>query len=134
VNTANADHDGLLVLYDADCGICTRTARLLRRLDRRGALDLMPAQAADHIDGVPSLSERLRALQVRDARGRWLSAGAAGVRIAGAVPVLRPLAVLAGLPVLRRLVEPAYALVADNRHRISRWIGATTCEVVRDRS
>jgi predicted DCC family thiol-disulfide oxidoreductase YuxK len=123
------DHDRLLVLYDADCGICTRTASLLRRLDRRDALDLTPAQAADHIEGVPSLSDRLRALQVRNADGRWLSAGAAAVRIAEAVTVLRPAAFVARLPGFRRLVEPAYALFAANRHRISRSIGATACPI-----
>src|SRR4051794_40123936 len=125
------DQDRLLVLYDGDCGLCTRTARLLRRLDGRDALELTPAQAADHIEGVPALAERMRALQVRDADGRWLSAGAAGVRIAEAVPVLRPIAVAARLPVVRNLVEPAYRLVAANRHRIGRWIGATACRVDR---
>jgi predicted DCC family thiol-disulfide oxidoreductase YuxK len=116
-------------LYDADCGICTRIASLLRRVDRDGALELLPAQAADDIDAVPDLATRLRALQVRDIDGGWLCAGAAAVRIAEAIPVLKPAALAARQPLLRDLVEPAYALVARNRHRISRWIGARSCAI-----
>jgi predicted DCC family thiol-disulfide oxidoreductase YuxK len=123
------DFDRLLVLYDADCGICTRTASSLRRLDRRDALELTPAQTVDHIEGASSLSDRLRALQVRNIDGRWLSGGAAAVRIAEAVTVLRPAAFVARLPGFRRLVEPTYALVAANRHRISHLIGATACQI-----
>lgn len=120
---------GLLVLYDADCGICTHIARLLRRLDRGRRLDLLPLQAATVPADAPPPSELREALHVRDAAGRWAIGGAALVRIGRAVPLLRPVALAAGLPGIRRLVEPAYRLVARNRHRISRRLGLNACRV-----
>ena len=32
----------LTVLYDAECGLCSRSARVLRPLDRTGRLDVVP--------------------------------------------------------------------------------------------
>jgi predicted DCC family thiol-disulfide oxidoreductase YuxK len=121
----------LLVLYDADCGICTHSARRLRRLDRGRRLDLVPLEAAAGLPDAPPLAVLRDALHVRDASGRWASGGAALVRIGRELPVLRPAALVAGLPGVRRLVEPAYRVVARNRHRISRWLGLTACRVDR---
>jgi len=123
----------LLVLYDADCGICTHSARLLRRLDRGHRLDLAPLQVATRLADAPPPAVLGEALHVRDAAGRWAVGGAALVRIGRALPLLRPFALVAGLPGIRRLVEPAYRLVARNRHRISRGLGLTACRVDRDR-
>jgi predicted DCC family thiol-disulfide oxidoreductase YuxK len=119
----------LIVLYDADCGICTHTARLLRRLDRRARLDLRPLEVGAELPDAPSLDALRDVLHVRDASGRWTAGGAALVGIGRALPLLRPIAVAASLPGFRRLVEPGYRLVARNRHRISRWLGLTACRV-----
>jgi hypothetical protein len=43
------------------------------------------------------------------------------------VPALRPVALLARLPFAHPFVEPVYALVARNRHRISRLLGDEAC-------
>lgn len=120
---------GLLVLYDADCGICTHSARLLRRLDRGHRLDLAPLETGAGLPDAPPLTVLRDALHVRDGSGRWASGGAALLRIGREVPVLRPAVLVAGLPGVRRLVEPAYGLVARNRHRISRRLGLTACRV-----
>ena len=116
-----------LVLYDADCGICSRTARLLTRLDRGRRLQLVPAQAGGEIPGAPPLEARLAALQVRDPEGGWISGGAAVLGIADALPVLRPIAFAGRIPGGRRAIECLYALVAANRHRISRALGMPAC-------
>lgn len=119
----------VLVLYDADCGICTHTARILRRLDRVGRLDLMPLQVAAGRPDTPSLEVLLGSIHVRGAGEAWSAGGAAMVRISREIRVLRPFGVLAGLPLLRRLVELAYAFVASNRHRISGLFGIEACAV-----
>ena len=119
----------LLVLYDADCGICTRSARLLRRLDRHARLHLVPLQAAGGVADAPPLDVLREALHVRDEDGDWRVAGAALTRIGQEIPLLRPLALLARLPPIRRLVERTYALVADNRMGISRVLGDDGCRV-----
>lgn len=113
-----------VVLYDADCGFCTRSVRILRRLDRTGRLRLVPLQgAAASIADAPPEYVLHETLHVRDAEGRWYVGGSAWIRISGEVAVLRPLGVLARLPLVRRAVEPVYALIARNRHRISRLLG-----------
>lgn len=119
----------LTVLYDADCGVCRLTARALQRLDWWRRLDLVPLQAfaAAGADAAPSASTLLAALHVRDAAGRWSRGGDAARRIAGAVPVLVPLALAAHLPGGSWLAERAYRLVAANRHRISRVLDLDRC-------
>jgi predicted DCC family thiol-disulfide oxidoreductase YuxK len=116
------------VLYDADCGFCTRVAGLLRRLDQEDRLDLVPLQRAGAVLPDAPSEDRLRdRMYVRDAGGSWSIGGAAWLRIADVVPALRPVARLARLPFVRPFVEPGYALVARNRHRISRLLGDEAC-------
>jgi predicted DCC family thiol-disulfide oxidoreductase YuxK len=120
----------LTVLFDADCGICTQSARLLRTLDRSGRLRLVSLQSAPAlVPDAPPVAELRRSLHVRSAGGRWWSGGTAVVRIASVVPVLRPIAILGSLPLARSLVDATYDLVAANRHRLSRLIRAPVCRV-----
>jgi predicted DCC family thiol-disulfide oxidoreductase YuxK len=119
----------LLVLYDSECGICSRSARLLRRLDRAGQLHLVPLQAAGEMAGAPPRDLRLDAIHVRDEDGKWSVGGDAWTRIGQDVTVFRPLALLAGLPVIRRFVQWTYALVAGNRNRLSRLLGDDVCQI-----
>jgi predicted DCC family thiol-disulfide oxidoreductase YuxK len=127
VRVAQGSDDQLTVLFDGDCGFCTRSARLLRRLDRGRRLDLVPLQGAAGLPDAPPQRALLERMHVRDAAGGWSAGGAAWVRIADAVPALRPLAWFAGLPFIRPLVEPVYAVVANNRQRLSRLLGDDTC-------
>lgn len=117
----------LTVLFDADCGFCSRCAMALERLDVHRRLWLLPLQSAAPDHGTPGHEELLNALHVRDGEGRWVRGGAACLRIAAAIPALRPLAVAGRLPVLRALVEPAYRLVARNRHGLGRLLGVGAC-------
>ena len=120
----------LRVFFDADCGFCAHSASVLRRLDSNHRLALVPLQrAAEVAPDAPELGVLLASMHVRDSTGRWSVGGAAWLRIADEIPLLRPLAFLARLPGLRRLVEPAYAVVARNRHRISRLLGDDACSI-----
>jgi predicted DCC family thiol-disulfide oxidoreductase YuxK len=116
------------VFFDADCGFCSRSAGVLRRLDRAGQLDLVPLHDASAVvPGAPSERRLLEGMHVRDHAGRWSVGGAAWLRIAQVVPALRPLRLLARLPFVRPFVEPVYGLIASNRHRISRLLGDEAC-------
>lgn len=119
----------LLVLYDADCGFCSRSAQVLRRLDRDGRLHLLPIQAARNVADAPARDLLLEAIHVRDQDGHWSVAGAAWIRIGLEITVLRPLALLAGLALIRRFVEWAYARVAGNRHGLSQLFGDDACPI-----
>ncbi len=124
----------LRVFFDADCGFCAHSASVLRRLDSKHRLGLVPLQrAAEVVSDAPDIDRLLASMHVRDPAGRWSVGGAAWLRIADEIPLLRPLAFLARLPGLRRLVEPTYALVARNRHRISRLLGDDACSIPKAR-
>ena len=119
----------VLVLYDADCGICSRSARFLRRLGGSQRLHLMPLQNAGNIDNAPSPAALRHAMHVRDRDGHWSCAGAAWIKIAAAVPLLRPLAIAARLSPVRSLVLWTYWRIAGNRHRLSRLLGDDACRI-----
>ncbi len=119
----------LVVLYDRDCGVCAFSARRLRRWDRNRRLDLVPLQAAA-TSGRAALERAARdrpladALHVIDERsGRVDAGGDAVLAIAAVLPgggAIRP---LAAIPPFRWALGVGYHLVAQNRHRIGRWLG-----------
>lgn len=118
----------LLVFYDADCGFCSWCAIALDRLDRGHRLHLLPLQsAAAAFDDAPPEPALLDMMHVRDAAGRWERGGAAWLRIAAAVPILRPLAVAGRLPLVRLAFEAWYRVIARNRHRLGRLLGLDGC-------
>jgi len=118
----------VLVLYDADCGICTRSACWLASHDRDRRLDLQPLQAADRVaPDAPPAGELLAALHVRAADGRWHRGGDAVLTALDVIPRWRGLARLVRRTPLHLVVEPAYRLVAANRGLASRLLGAEAC-------
>ena len=127
MTVAQGSTDRLTVLFDSDCGFCTRSAGVLRRLDRARRLDLVPLRATAGLPDAPPERLLLERMHVRDAAGGWSTGGAAWLRIADVVPALGPLAWFARLPFIRPLVEPVYAVVADHRHRLSRLLGDDAC-------
>jgi len=118
----------LVVLYDRDCGICTATARRLRRWDRRHRLDLVPLQdvdaktsptVANAVAGLPLDA----ALHVVDERtGQVSTGGASALAILRELPGGGVARVLERIPPVRWGIDVAYALVARNRRRIGRWL------------
>jgi len=122
--------DPLFVLYDADCGLCSRTAQALRALDGRGRLRLLPLQLADAELGAdaPPITAMRETLHAGVPGRGWSTGGEAAMRIARAIPLLRSLAVVGSLPIVNRLVEPGYVLLASNRDRIGRILGAERCK------
>lgn len=134
-----ATGDRLVVLYDRDCGLCTATARALRRWDRHERLDLLPLQDAGRSDhpAVVAAGRELPlsgALHVVDeATGLVQSGGDAALAIAVALPggwIARP---LRAIPPVSWIVGLGYRLVARNRHRIGRWLRleGPACDVPR---
>ena len=118
----------LTVLYDADCGICTHTARLLARLDSRRRLNLVALQEAS-LPGQPPRDELSDALHAVDSRGGWTVGAAAVVEICRRLPLLRPISVAARLPLAMLILNLAYTAVANNRQQLSRLLGLRACRV-----
>ena len=121
----------LTVLYDADCGVCRLTILALLRLDWRHRLDVVPlgSFAAVPPEEAPTVEELRATLHVRDEDGRWSRGGAAALRIAGALPLLVPLALAGQLPGLAWLAERSYDAVAAHRGAISHALGLERCAI-----
>jgi predicted DCC family thiol-disulfide oxidoreductase YuxK len=115
----------LTVSYDAECALCRSAVRRLAKLDAHERLTLVPFQdlaPGDELTDTPRPAELAGALHVRRPDGSWLSGGQAVLEVAAAVPRLRPIAALGRLPIVNRLVDPLYRIVARHRHRLSRLI------------
>jgi predicted DCC family thiol-disulfide oxidoreductase YuxK len=129
----------LVVLYDRDCGICTATARTLRRWDRHARLGLLPLQEAAASDR-PQIAAAGRDLPlsgalhvVDEVTGAIHAGGDAALAIVAALPgggIIRPFAVL---PPFRWIVRVGYGLIARHRRRIGRWLRleGPVCELPR---
>ena len=109
----------LIVVYDAECGFCDRTVRMMRSLDWLGRLEW-------HTRSEPGLAERFAALKGQDTQSQMVSLHADGRAYGGFFAVrdiwLRlPLtfipAALFYLPGVSLLGVPAYRWIARNRHR-----------------
>src|SRR5215510_15302756 len=124
-----AGHD--YMLFDGDCGVCTRSAEIVRRMDRGRRFVVEPYQAFDESEltrfGI-DYEKCSRAVQVITRKGR-VYAGAFGVnyflwrRFPWSVAVF----LVYAIPVLLLLEVIGYRIVAENRHRISRWFGMQAC-------
>ena len=109
-----------VVLYDSDCGFCTRSIGWLRRWDRRRAFDYVPFNART---GTPEF-ERIAEADLQRAShlvlpdGRAFGGGDAVPEMLRYLPggaVLRPIARLPGMPALTRAV---YDWVARRKHGV----------------
>lgn len=104
------------LIFDGRCGVCTRTAGWLRRLDRHDRITTVPLQAP----GAPESVSATEAECLADVQWR----GADGIRRRGAEAVNAALATALGsrVPLVvycatARVQDRAYAWFAANRHR-----------------
>ena len=110
----------LSVWYDGDCPLCRREIAIMRRLDRRGRIDFVDASgpASCSVDRAELLA-RFHAME----DGRLLSGAAAFAAMWRAIPVLRPVGLLARNRVVLNLLERAYLRFLVVRPRLQRWSG-----------
>jgi predicted DCC family thiol-disulfide oxidoreductase YuxK len=107
----------LTLIFDGECGFCTRCVRVLRALDRAERVKAVPFQKS----GVPEAVGLTRAACARSAwvvtpeGERW--AGAAAINLALAVALITRVPLrLYHLPVIHQLEDWLYAWVAARRH------------------
>ncbi len=94
------------VWYDSECPLCVREIALMRRLDRRRAIDFVNLQAAGDC---PVDREQLLARFHAQERGEPVVSGAAAfAAMWRAIPVLKPLGLLARIKPVLWLLERAY--------------------------
>jgi predicted DCC family thiol-disulfide oxidoreductase YuxK len=110
------------VWYDGACPLCLREIGLMRRLDTRGAIDFIDIHAGQDCPLDPSqLLERFHA---RDGEGALVSGAAAFAAMWRAIPLLRPLGLLARNRTVSAALERAYVGFLRYRPRLQRLAGA----------
>lgn len=119
------------LLFDGDCGICSRSAEIARALDRRKRWVIEPYQLfpEEELGRFGITYERcMRKVQVISRSGRAYSGAFAANRfLLDFFPWMVVPIVIYLLPPLLLAEVIAYAIIARNRHHISRWLGMNAC-------
>lgn len=122
----------LPILYDDDCGFCKWSLNKVLAWDQRRRLTPVAIQSErgqELLAEIPA-AERLDSWHMVLPSGEVRSAGAAAAPLAELLPGARPLAFL--FRSFPGLTARAYDLVAANRSRLGRLVGADAgCEVRR---
>jgi predicted DCC family thiol-disulfide oxidoreductase YuxK len=119
------------LLFDGDCGICTWSSEILRRIDHGNQFTIAPYQHFSESDlrkfGI-TYERCNRAIQVITNSGRVYQ-GAFGVNyfLWQKLPGKLLVSLIYVVPVLLLFEVIGYRLIADNRHRLSRWFGMKAC-------
>ncbi|MDZ7907174.1 MAG: DUF393 domain-containing protein [Gemmobacter sp.] len=108
------------VWFDSGCPLCQREIALMRRLDRRGAIRFVDACDPQTICPL-GRAEILARFHAQEG-GRLLSGAAAFAAMWRAIPLLRPLGLLAGWPPLTPAFEVAYRGFLRLRPRLQRLL------------
>lgn len=111
----------LTVWYDGGCPLCTREIALMQRLDRRAKLRFV--DVSDEAGMCPlDRADLLARFHVSDAQGRFYSGAAAFAAMWRAIPLLRPLGLLALLPGMTWCLERLYRAFLRVRPKLQRWM------------
>jgi predicted DCC family thiol-disulfide oxidoreductase YuxK len=119
------------LLFDGDCGICTYSSELAKKIDARKLFRVVPYQQfpEKQLQRYRLSHEQCASkVQVISRRGRVYS-GAFGINyfLFSYFPWSLLVILIYAMPVLLLLELVGYALVAKYRHRLSRWLGLKAC-------
>lgn len=109
------------VWYDGACPLCLREIALMRRLDRRGAISFVDVSDRDDPSCPIDRSELLARFHAEE-NGKVVSGAAAFAAMWRAIPVLRPLGLLARNRLILGLLERAYVQFLKVRPRLQKLV------------
>lgn len=110
------------VWYDGACPLCIREIAFMRRLDRRRAIDFVDVaheQAACPVDRALLLAR----FHAQEVGSPVVSGAAAFAAMWRAIPVLRPIGLIARNTIVLALLERAYLAFLVVRPRLQRLAG-----------
>lgn len=110
------------VWFDGACPLCRREISLMQRLDRRGRIAFVDVATPDSVCPIDRTALLARFHAEED--GRLYSGAAAFAAMWRAIPMLRPMGMLARRPIVLRLLEGAYVRFLRVRPTLQRWAGA----------
>jgi predicted DCC family thiol-disulfide oxidoreductase YuxK len=131
------------VIYDVDCGVCLWTARLCKRLDKRG---LLVFQGNDDLEQLnrrkaDGSTERVElptgvtadlvqtSVLVVDMGGNVFTKGRAIAEIVRILPFGSPVALLMRIPGIAQILNVFYDAFASRRTRVSELCGLNACGI-----
>lgn len=117
------DVDRLTIWFDGSCPLCRREIALMKRLDRRGAIDFVDVSGPGEGECPIDRADLLARFHARE-DGRLLSGAAAFAAMWRAIPMLRPIGQLARIPLVLALLERLYIAFLRIRPRLQRLAGA----------
>ncbi|SDA09266.1 Protein of unknown function, DUF393 [Methylobacterium sp. UNC378MF] len=106
----------VVVWFDGGCPLCRREIALMRRLDRRGAITFVDV-AEDASSCPASRADMLARFHAREG-GRIVTGAAAFAAMWRAIPVLRPLGLLARSGLVLNALERLYGAFLRIRPRL----------------
>ena len=109
----------LTVWHDGSCPLCRREIALMRRLDRRGRIAFVDASGDTGLSCPLDRADLLARFHARE-NGALLSGAAAFAAMWRAIPLLRPLGLLARNRLVLAVLERAYRLFLRMRPRLQR--------------
>lgn len=108
------------VVYDGDCRVCTRLARVLRSWDRRCLLEIVPSRQPGVMARFPWIPARAyaEALQLIRADGATWQGAAAVEKLLDVLPRGRLLSWIFRIPFVRTLADRFYRWFARHRYQL----------------
>jgi len=119
----------VIIVYDADCGVCQASVAWVRKRDRRGVFQFVGNDVAELPAGI-SREETDHTMVLLDGARKLTRADG----VAGILRELRGWWVLGAAfrtPGLRQLANFGYDLFARHRHRVSAALGMRACAIER---
>jgi predicted DCC family thiol-disulfide oxidoreductase YuxK len=113
----------LTIWYDGACPLCIREIALMRRLDKRRAIefvDLVPNDAPCPIDRQLMLDR----FHAQAPGGPILSGAAAFAAMWRVIPLLKPLGFVAQVPIILKLLEKLYLRFLKIRPKLQSFFSA----------
>ena len=110
----------LTVWFDGGCPLCRREIALMRRLDRRGAIDFVDLEGGE-VDCPVDRADLLRRFHALE-NGQVVSGAAAFAAMWRAIPRLRPLGLAARNPLVLAGLEQLYLAFLRVRPRLQRLV------------
>lgn len=121
------------LLYDGDCGVCTRIAEILQKLDAAHDFAIKPYRSFTEDDlkrnGLSYEKCRKRAYVISPSGKIYGGAFAVNYFFWKRFPWSLLVVLIYAFPPLLLAELLGYYLVAKNRYRISRWLGLEACRV-----
>lgn len=109
----------LIVWHDGSCPLCNREIALIRRLDRRGAIEFVDVRSAPASACPIDPAEMLARFHASE-DGCLLSGAAAFAAMWRSIPLLRPLGLAARVPWVLAMFERLYLQFLRVRPRLQR--------------